>query len=391
MRIMRIEMTILFIAPLPPPTNGQSLASEVLLKRIVEHNTVEVVNQATAKRPVTSWDQIKRSREVFHFLAETLRKKGNADLVYLTISQSIAGNIKDLFFYVICSGKVTNMFIHMHGGPGMKRILDRGGVMYRLNRYFISRMRGVIVLDSAQKVTFSKVIDADKIHIVPNFAEDFLFVSEAEVRKTFSTMAPLRMLFLSNLIYGKGHNELVDAYLALADELKEKVEITFAGGFQSDQHRNEFFHKIKGHKGLVYHGFAAGADKRALYCRSHVFCLPTYYPYEGQPISILEAYATGCAVITTRHSGIPAVFNDQVNGFAVEMRSPDSIKEVITRITENPDSLFHIAIANRNTAYEKYRTSIYTSSLVKILGIDEGGAEKKAGNKLRDGQCTVCS
>ena len=116
--------------------------------------------------------------------------------------------------------------------------------------------------------------------------------------------------------------------------------------------------------------FVAGSEKKALYGKSHVFCLPTYYPYEGQPISILEAYATGCVVVTTEHSGIPEVFRDGVNGFAVETKSAESIRQVLEQIARDPQRLVEIAVANRNVAHERYRTGTYQSALTGIL---EGG------------------
>ena len=229
-------------------------------------------------------------------------------------------------------------------------------------------MGGVIVEGQPQTITFSEIISRDKIHIVPNFAEDFLFLSEEEVVAKFTNTNPLQILFLSNLLFGKGHNELVDAYIGLNDGIKDRVKVVFVGGFESDSHKSDFMNKIHGHKGLTYYGnYVGGEEKKDLYRASHVFCLPTYYPYEGQPISILEAYATGCVVITTNHSGIPEVFSDSVNGFAVDKRSASSIKTVIEQIIKNGDGLLDVAITNRNTAYDKYRTSIYTSSLLKII------------------------
>ena len=203
-------------------------------------------------------------------------------------------------------------------------------------------------------------------------------MSEKEIEDKFLNMYPLKILFLSNLIYGKGHNELVDAYLDLTNELKEKVRIIFVGGFESNKYKNDFLKKIHGHKGLVYQGlFVGGFEKKALFSDTHIFCLPSYYPYEGQPISILEAYATGCVVITTNHSGIRDVFSDGINGFEVQKKSAKSIKLVIEKIIEDNNILLPIAILNRDAAYFKYRTDIYKASLIRIID----GIRSKSNNE----------
>jgi glycosyltransferase involved in cell wall biosynthesis len=360
-------MKILFIAPLPPPTHGQSLAADVLFQSLRERHEVRVVNMAKPT-PKNAWERIRRSAVVLGFLRAVATKKRDVDVIYLTVSESTLGNLKDLCIYMLCHDGLDRMFIHMLGGAGMHRILKRRGIQYRLNRFFISRMRGVIVEGRMQAATFAAVAPAEKIHIRNNFAEEFLFFSEPEVRQKFSGIQPLNVLFLSNLYTGKGHNELVDGYLGLRPAVRDRFRITFVGGFESSRDRRDFLAKIDDDPGLSYIGpFIAGSQKRALYGKSHIFCLPTYYPFEGQPISILEAYATGCVVVTTEHSGIPEVFQDGVNGFAVETRSPESIRRVFEQVAENPDALVEIALANRNVAYDRYRTATYLSALTGIL------------------------
>lgn len=363
-------MKVLFIAPLPPPTNGQSLAAETFLKRLATRHEVRIVNMAKV-RPMTLWLKVKRSFEVVHILADTFRQRKGIDVVYLTVSESIFGNIKDLIIYLICYRHLKVMFIHMLGGAGMKKIIEQGGVQSALNRFFMKQLRGVIVEGQAQAATFSAVVPAGRIHVIPNFAEESLFVTEDDVRRKFGKMQPLNILFLSNLIYGKGHQELADAYISLDDDMKANVNIVFVGGFESAKDKDIFLNKIKEERGLIYYSsFVSGDEKKALYCKAHIFCLPTYYPYEGQPISILEAYATGCVVITTKHSGIPDVFCNRVNGFFVEKRSANAIKFVIEDMVHNQDGLLNTALANRKIALEKYRTSIFASAMMKVIEND---------------------
>lgn len=365
-------MKVLFIAPLPPPTHGQSLASEVLLKRIRQNHEVRVVDMAKKKRPTNIFHHLRRALEVLTFFVKALVRKTGTDLIYFTISESVAGNLKDIVIYSICFWRLDTMYIHMLGGAGMKSILEKRPLISRINRFFVSRVRGVIVEGKAQAATFAKLIRTDKIHIVPNFAEDFLFVEEPAVRAKFREVGHrLKILYLSNLINGKGYLELADAYASLPSELRDRIQITFVGGFQSGRHESDFMQKIRNFAGLHYYGkFAAGEQKKSLYMQSHIFCLPTYYPYEGQPISILEAYATGCAVITTYHSGIPDVFADGVNGYAVEKKSAESIAGVIRRIIADPQALVDIGVRNRHIAYNRFRTSIYGDSLTKVLGLN---------------------
>ena len=360
-------MKVVFIAPLPPPLTGNSLAAKVFYDELLKSHEVELINlnKESFKSGAGSFGRLK---QIFSILLKVIKEQKKADIIYFSISESTMGNIKDLLIYLLCFKKLEKTFVHMLGGAGMKSILEKKGIQYRLNRFFMSRLSGIIVEGWPQASTFSQIIDKNKIHIVPNFAEDFLFITEAQVRNKYEKINPLKILFLSNLLYGKGQNELVDGYLSLDKDLRDNVKITFIGGFESDIEKQKFLKKIEGQSGLLYHSaFVSGEEKKSFYYSSHVFCLPTYYPYEGQPISILEAYATGCVVIVTEHSGIPQIFKDALNGFAVEKQSGESIRKTIENICKNKDILMPIGLTNRNTAFERYRTSIYGSALLKII------------------------
>jgi glycosyltransferase involved in cell wall biosynthesis len=360
-------MKSLVIAPLPPPINGQSLAASIVHKALSSFGEVEVVNMAKS-RPRNALDKIKRYLDVVGFLAQTVMKQRGSNLIYLTISESVAGTVKDFFIYLICFHKRKNIVIHMLGGAGMRTIFERRGVLFHINKYFISGLQGVIVEGESQARLFSTVISRERIYVVPNFAEDFLFVSANDIYRKFEDTSKIQILFLSNLLTGKGHVELVDAYANLSDEIRNRVNVVFVGGFESDHHKVAFLKKIECYKNISYYGkFVTGVEKRDLYGASHIFCLPTYYPYEGQPISILEAYATGCVVIATDHSGIPDIFSDQVNGYMVKIKSPNSIRCAIEKCVDSEKTLHIIALENRNVAIQKYRTAIYSASIIKAF------------------------
>ena len=361
---------ILFIAPIPPPTNGQSLAAGVIYNNMKESHDVFLVNMAKPKREQNFFDKILRGIEVISFFKRIKKGRKNSDLIYLTLSESFGGNIKDIIVYILCYNKLNNMVVHMLGGAGMKKILEKRNLFSRINKLFLKKLKGVIVEGKVQFQTFSNLIASEKIHIVPNFSQDYLFSSESEVLSKFSEINKINILYLSNLIYGKGFEELADAYITLPEHIKDKFTLTFVGGFQSIKHQELFFKKIEKISGISYKGkFINGNEKRNLYLKSHIFCLPTYYPYEGQPISILEAYATGCFVITTGHSGIPQIFADHINGIMVEPKSALSIKNAIEFIYNDDLILKKIALYNLRSSKNLYTEESFLNSVNAVLGI----------------------
>jgi glycosyltransferase involved in cell wall biosynthesis len=361
-------MKVLFIAPLPPPVNGHSLAAKVLFDDLVTKHSLEVINLSkdSLKEGV---DSFKRIIEVVIILIEVFRKKEKVDIAYFTISESLAGNIKDLLIYIICFNILPKMYIHLHGGSIKRILFDRHPILFSINRFFFRRLGGVIVLGRSHLEIFEDFVDRNKIHVVPNFSQDYLFATEEEIGDKFKNTDPLRILFVGNLIEDKGYNEIVDAYLNLDNTSRMRVRIDFAGRFESDVHKMEFLRKISGIKEMRYHGIVDGPEKKALFSQAHIFCLPSSF-FEGQPIGILEAYASGCVVLTTGQPGIRDIFIDGVNGFEIKERSASSLKPVFEKAIRKREQLFEIAISNRKIAGAKYRTSIYNKSLNTI--IDKG-------------------
>jgi glycosyltransferase involved in cell wall biosynthesis len=362
------KLRILFIAPIPPPVDGQSKASKILLEKLLsDDQNVVIVDLAKNSLQKKIFD-LNRIIEIIQVLFLVWKNRKNKDIIYLSLAESFFGNIRDLFIYTICYNSRNKIFIHMLGGAGMKKILEGKGFQKKINSFFINEIAGVIVEGSVNFEVFSKVICKKKIHIIPNFAEDFLFVNDEEIKAKFSDKQSIQILYLSNLIPGKGYNELADAYIGLSKEIQNQFKIIFVGGFENKESEFDFLSKIDKVNGIKYLGkFIDGIEKRELYCKSHIFCLPTYYPFEGQPISILEAYATGCVVVTSNHSGIPFIFKDKINGYMVEKGSVESLKSAFEIILANQNNLELISFNNRNEAVEKYRTEIYQNAFSKIF------------------------
>lgn len=358
-------MKILFIAPIPPPVAGHSLAAKVFLDDLNLKHQVEIVNlnkNSLKDGEVT----IQRIFEIINIFKDVLKKKKNSDVIYFTISESFAGNVKDLVIYFLCLDKLSKMYIHLHGGSLKKLLFDRQRVLLAINSFFLKRLAGAIISGRSHMDIFGNTIHRDRLHIAPNFAQDYLFIDEERIAKKFANLTPLKILFISNMINSKGYNELADMYLSLSVNYKNLVSIDFAGRFESDFDEAEFLKKISGSNYVKYHGVVDDVKKKLLFAEAHIFCLPTAY-FEGQPVSILEAYASGCVVITTGQGGIRDIFANGVNGYEVEPKSAHSIQLMIERIVNQPDALLDMAILNRKLANENYRVSTYNSRLRSIV------------------------
>jgi glycosyltransferase involved in cell wall biosynthesis len=358
-------MNILFLGPLPDPVTGHSLACKVLLDELVKRHTVTVINLSKPELTsgLTSGSQVLR---VLGTLRRVWRDRNRADVIYLTIAESVAGNLKDLAIYLICRRQLGRLVVHLHGGSLRQWIFDKHPILRRLNKYFLSRAGAVIVLGHSLVGIFRDVVPEHRIRVVPNFAEDYLFASREQIEQKFQCTSPLRIFFLSNLIEGKGHQEMVDAYLSLPPAKQERLRIDFAGAFESPAVEERFKRATAATPNIRHHGIVSGAEKQRLLQAAHVLCLPTSL-MEGQPISILEAYAAGCVVIATLRGGIKDIFVAGENGFEIAHPTVEGLRMAFESLLDRMDELPAFALHNAAVAQANYRTFRYTSDLLRII------------------------
>lgn len=358
-------MKILFIAPFPPPLTGNSLPIKLLYESLADKHVLDRID-LSKKNHKAGVDSIGRVVQILGILFKVLLKHRKNDLIYLSVSESRAGNLRDILIYFLCSRNLKRIYIHMLGGAGMEKLLQKTGFWFRINRFFVSRIGGVVVEGQAQKSTFLKLISEERIKIAPNFAEEYLFVTSEKVKNKFKCLNPVRILFLSNMLTGKGHQELLESYLSLDEEIKEKVRIDFAGKIVEEKWGQLFLSHVNDEKNLEYHGEVNGEEKKNLFQMAHVFCLPTYYPYEGQPFTIIEAYATGNAVFTTDHSGIGHIFGIE-NGFFVQKQSISDLRDKICSIFLKSKELEKCALHNLELAHAKYNEDVFLNNVREFI------------------------
>jgi glycosyltransferase involved in cell wall biosynthesis len=360
-------MRILFIAPLPPPATGQSIASYTVLKSIERDHDVFVVNfnKETFRQGISSFYRIV---DVCRMLVRILTLVSHSDVIYLTISQSTAGVLKDTLIYLVCYHKLASIVLHSHGNGIRKLVFNRYPLLRIINSFFYRRISRLIILGPSHIPVFEGLIPASKLAVVYNFADDELFLSDDEINAKFANPSRVtNIVFVSNMLPGKGYSELLEAFSLLPVGIKSMLSLTFAGGFESDLDRENFLARCNSVPGASYCGIADKSRKLSLFKSAHIFCLPTCYPYEGQPISILEAYASGCAVVTTYHAGIPDIFKDNVNGLRVSSQSPLSIYAAILRLVQDPATCLQYALENARNARLNYKRLNFSQSVEAVI------------------------
>ncbi len=349
---------ICFIAQFPPPIHGLSKAVETLynsqLSEIYDFEKIDITNNK-------------------NFVINLLKIfKSNADLFYFTISQTIGGNLRDLVIFKLLSLQNKKCLIHLHGGYYRKLVdCDMIAWQKKANYSAIKKLGGAIVLGDSLKKIFLGMIEESKIYTVPNCVDDEFVMNGknfADKQNQISQRDVKHILFLSNLIRTKGYPAVLE--LAKAEKercdagTKKRYHFDFCGKFFSEEEKSYFDAYVKNNnleQYVTYHGVVMGDEKRKFLELADFFILPTRYPNEGQPISIIEAMANGLVVITTDHAGIPDLVKDTENGIVLKEGEKLSI-ELLDAIDVNM-----VGSRNRNRAIFNYTEANYIQNMEKCF------------------------
>ena len=356
-------MRIVIIGPFPKPINGCSLANEILAKQLRFNKNISVSTINTNTDTISSENVGHFSfKKVFSFLKvyKNISIIKKSDVIYTTPGQTFFGVAKYIPFYFYCLLHKKSYIIHIHGNHLGNEFKSLTGFKKWFFSYFIKKSSAGIVLSNSLRSNFDFLLNQDKVFVVENFAQDEL-TKNLELNKSNNK---LQLLYLSNLMEEKGILDFLDSLLLL-----KKANIDFTAdiaGKIEDESQITINNKLVELGDLVkYHGVVFGKNKIGLLQKSNVFVLPTYYKMEGQPISLIEAMATGNIIVTTNFSGIPDIISKD-NGYFVQPKSPKSIFEALSKINGNLEK------------------SINQYSLVNIEYVKSNFTEAQFSNKILD-------
>lgn len=354
---------VLIIGPFPNPISGVSIAN-FNLKRILVNNEFQVYTINTSFKVFDERLGVFSFNKLFFYLFLNLKlyKIFLVNQVYITPGQTFFGLLKYSLFIVFSKLLKKELIIHVHGNHLNSEFKSLSFGKKRIFKYLISKFNKGIVLSSSLIKNLSPFIPRDKIFIVPNFAEDYIYKN---INNEIDDKKGINIFYLSNLMKEKGIFEFINAIKLLEKENYE-FKVKIAGNIDS-QLIDEIKLQLSNLKSVKYLGVVYGKEKRDLLNWGNIFVLPTYYKMEGQPISILEAMATNNVIITTKHAGIPDIIIHKKHGFFVKKKNAIDLKNKLAYLIENKVLINQISCANKSYFLNNFTMSVFEKNIIKVF------------------------
>lgn len=370
--------SVLCLVPLPPPVTGAAYASEVVVNHLRQDFSVIALeyqrgNLISGKFSI---------RQVFKILSVGIQviklRFRNVPFiaVYYVISSSFWGVVRDLFLLALLGTELRRKTVlHLHTS-NLEQTLDSLSPWLKwLARVLYSDVKYAIVLGQHFRSCFVGYVPDSRVKAVPNFFDPSLLIDESLLESKFRSNGITNFLYFSNLIDEKGYLDVLDAFLSMPLIQRDKSRLDIVGAMHPKTDRDGFLNRIAKYNNIVYHGTLTGNKKVEMFYNSHIFALPTKYLFEGQPITILEAYAAGCVVVTTLNGGISDIFQDKINGIAIHfdinsghiVLEQNQLTKVFSLLTDNISKYYKVAVNNRTRALSNFSRSKFESTIRKLV------------------------
>jgi len=286
-------------------------------------------------------------------------------------------NTGTAILYCPCELIATLKTMHVFTNPKSLGILTR---LYRKSVYWLTRKQASVIISNSihQTNDINKYIRIEKsrIELVYEGIDHNLFTPRKDsdkrnspVLKKYNIKKPY-ILFVSSLYKYKNAETLIDAFVKLASNIKDDLELVIAG-HSRDVDYYQFLKSLVRIKRLenniIFTGGVNHTDVAVLYQNALLFVYPSYYETFG--LTILEAMACGCPVIASNSSSIPEIGSCAAIYFA--SNNSNELKNIIENLIVNQSERErHIKLGlYRSHQFSWEKTAQDTYTIFKAIGV----------------------
>jgi glycosyltransferase involved in cell wall biosynthesis len=159
-----------------------------------------------------------------------------------------------------------------------------------------------------------------------------------------------RLLFAGSWLLRKGIDDLVAAFGTLRQRYPELELHVLGSGVADEVVLNAFPVELRSSIKCVHS--ANDSEAAATYADADIYVLPSRF--EGTPLTLIEAMASGLPIVTTATCGMRDVVRDRENGGLVPLYSPAAIVEALTALIEDAAQRERLGLTARDEVMAKY-------------------------------------
>ena len=180
----------------------------------------------------------------------------------------------------------------------------------------------------------------------------------------------IQLLTVARLVEKKGVKYGIQA---VANVLKKypKIEYNIVGDGVLKNELAQLINELNLNNHVKLLGWKEQGDIVSLMKDSDILLMPSVTAKEGDqegiPVVLMEALAQGLPVLSTYHSGIPELIQDEVSGYLVHERDVKALSERLEYLVEHQDLWSRMGRAGRNHIENHYNIEKLNEQLIRTF------------------------
>ena len=270
-------------------------------------------------------------------------------------------------FVAVILGKAFNIPVitTAHGGDAFSL---KNSILEKIKRWTIQNCKVWTSNTNATAKAFGNKIPLP--NIIP-MGIDFKKFSSGNPEFLRSNIAQntLVLLFVGRLVEKKGVSDLLTAYSLFSDNQKKKTLLWIIGDGNERKALEEQAQSLKIKNNVTFWGKLPNEQLPDYYAAADIFIAPSITDSsgdsEGQGVMLLEAMASGTAIVSTNTGGISEVISHGVTGLLSPPKQPLELKSVIIKLIEDVKLRKNIAQKGKQAA-QAYDWSTISAKFITL-------------------------
>ncbi|HEV3105456.1 MAG TPA: glycosyltransferase family 4 protein [Trinickia sp.] len=353
---------VFLVGAFPPPVHGLSKVNQAMADLLAgQARIVEFDTAVLARARSSSWHRFSQLRRVGWLVVRfaALIAVQRPSSIYIGLSGG-RGQFLDGIFAMIGNALHVPVFFHHHSFRYINKSSRLTRIVFRLAG------KATHIALCAHMATRLKQAYPSSVHetlVLSNAA--FFPVAYRQHPRARGTL-PLTLGFLSNITREKGIFAFFDVLSAL--ESKGLQFSAIIAGPVADAIADEFNAALMHHPHARHIGPVSGEEKTKFYQAIDLLVFPSRYENEAEPLTVIEAIASGVPVIASDKGCIPSTLRNGGGAFVVDdERMVGSITELIIKIGNSPD--VYECLSRRAIASVIADAPIQNATLSRLVGM----------------------
>ena len=358
---------VLVISQLPPPIHGSTLMTQAFIRAL---DTRSIPWRLVDRRFSRTIGEVGRfsPRKVVQGLGLILRLAGavvqrRPRVVVLFATTRSFSFLVDWALSELLRALRVPVVLYLQG-VGFSALAQRGRGWRRLVRRVLGSAKATVILGESLAWDVEAFIDG-QADVIGNTLSELPPVPAVEV--------PLHerdtIVFLSNLIPGKGHDDfLVVAEKCLDKGVNAKFVLAGAASPSVVAEVNATIARSGRASNISYVGTVGLQEKWDLLASARVFVFPSTYPLEAGPLVMLEAAACGVPIAAYPTGAFAPLLAKAGAAYVVEAGNRELLAGAIQEIFESPELGEHLGARAQALFAESFSYPAYATSWSRLLG-----------------------